>query len=105
MRFIPLILFVGYFFSITLFSHTHYINNVKVVHSHPFSSNDNHQHSQQGFQLISSLSHFYTTTFYTASTLLILKFCIEILRLIFTPNARVKQYGGITFLRPPPVVA
>ncbi|HPF00930.1 MAG: hypothetical protein AB7V36_07840 [Bacteroidales bacterium] len=55
------VLFLGYMSSATLFMHTHYINGVAVVHSHPYKSADDgssgHQHSNQGFLLIAVLSH------------------------------------------------
>lgn len=63
MKYFLLILFVGYCASITLFTHTHIVNGVTIVHSHPynpFSNNKpvNHQHSEQEFILIHLLSHF-----------------------------------------------
>ncbi len=61
-----LILFLGYFVSITSFTHRHIINGIVVVHSHPYNpfNNDkpiNHQHSQNGLVVIDLLSHFSTT--------------------------------------------
>jgi hypothetical protein len=66
MRYVLLILFLWYYVSITLFTHTHTVNGVLIVHSHlynPFSGNKpvNHQHSANGFVLIQLLSHFLTT--------------------------------------------
>lgn len=66
-RYFLLFLFLGYFGSITFFSHTHYVENgIIIVHSHPFSSGTDtnpvsHQHSANGFILIHFLSHFITT--------------------------------------------
>jgi hypothetical protein len=60
-----LILFCGYFVSITFFSHIHIVDGVPVVHSHPFRHNSsnapvNHQHSENSFILIHFISHFIT---------------------------------------------
>jgi hypothetical protein len=64
---ILLILFLGYFGSITLFSHTHHIDNGEIiVHSHPFKSFPGkepvrHSHSTNGFIQIHSIEHYNTT--------------------------------------------
>ncbi len=67
MRLFLLVLFLGYYSSITLFTHTHIVSGVAIVHSHlsnPFSSKktDNQQHSKDGFVLLQLLSHFSSTT-------------------------------------------
>lgn len=67
MRLLLLALFLGYYGSITLFTHTHIVSGVAIVHSHlsnPFSSKktDNQQHSADGFVLLQLLSHFSSTT-------------------------------------------
>jgi len=66
MRYFLLILFLGYYASISSFTHTHIVNGVAIVHSHPYNpfSKDkpvNHQHSANEFVLIHLLSHFLTT--------------------------------------------
>ena len=58
MKYFLLILFLGYFGSITLFSHTHIVDGVSITHSHPynpFSNEDpsNHAHSKAEFVHIS----------------------------------------------------
>jgi len=58
-----LILFLGYIGSITFFSHTHIVDGVTIVHSHPYKSHSgdvpvNHNHSKDGFLLIHFISHF-----------------------------------------------
>ncbi|MBU1012261.1 MAG: hypothetical protein KKG99_04595 [Bacteroidetes bacterium] len=55
------VLFIGYYASITLFTHTHIQNGVTIVHSHPFSNGTEknpvkHQHTANGFLLIQVLS-------------------------------------------------
>ena len=62
LRLLLLVLFLGYLSSATMFMHTHYINGVAVVHSHPYQSSSDgtsgHQHSNKVFLLIAVLSHF-----------------------------------------------
>jgi hypothetical protein len=58
-----LILFLGYFGSITFFPHTHIVDGVTIVHSHPYKSQPgnvpvNHNHSKNGFLLIQFISNF-----------------------------------------------
>lgn len=59
------LVFLSYYGSITLFYHTHHVENgILVVHSHPYeSSNDKeqHHHSQDEYCLIHYLSSFFST--------------------------------------------
>jgi hypothetical protein len=62
-----LILFIGYIGSITLFTHTHIVDGITVVHSHPYKSHSgnipiNHNHSKNGFILIQFISNFIAIT-------------------------------------------
>jgi hypothetical protein len=61
-----IILFCGYLGSITFFPHTHIIDGVTVVHSHPYKSNPvsnqvNHDHLKNGFLLIQFVTNFIAT--------------------------------------------
>lgn len=54
-----LVLFAGYWSSVTLFPHVHRIDGCLYVHSHPYSgtaNNPGHTHTAQQFQLIAHLS-------------------------------------------------
>lgn len=54
-----LVLFAGYWCSVTLFPHVHRIDGCVYVHSHPYSGtsgNPAHSHTAQQFQLIAHLS-------------------------------------------------
>ncbi|WP_081852490.1 hypothetical protein [Prevotella sp. 10(H)] len=57
------VLFITYACSITFFTHTHIVNGVTIVHSHPYSTDDEgkpaHEHSGAEIQLIHTLSTFY----------------------------------------------
>jgi len=60
------ILFCGYLGSITFFSHTHVVDGMTIVHSHPYKSQPgsdpvNHNHSKNGFILIQFISNFIVT--------------------------------------------
>lgn len=58
-RFFFPLLFVFYWGGITLFSHSHVVNGVIVVHSHPFKTA--HTHSANGLETIFFLTHFSTS--------------------------------------------
>ena len=60
------LLFSGYIGSITFFPHTHNVDGITIVHSHPYKSHSgnnpiNHNHSKNGFLLIQFVSSFVTT--------------------------------------------
>lgn len=76
MRLLLLMLFLGYYGSITLFTHTHIANGVTIVHSHPFNHGTDktpikHEHTANGFLLIQCLSNFLTTIFVVAYSTLV----------------------------------
>lgn len=51
------ILFIGYWCCTTLFLHEHYIDGVRIVHSHPYTGSAvSHSHSGSQLQVISFLS-------------------------------------------------
>lgn len=58
MRFFLPILFIFYFGGITLFTHTHVVNGVIIVHSHPYKAE--HTHTAQQAETIFFLSSLYT---------------------------------------------
>ncbi len=89
MRYFLLILFLGYYASIFSFTHTHIVNGIAIVHSHPYNpfSKDepvNHQHSTNGFILIHILSHFLTTVLFLVFSIGILKVALR--KCIFLKN-------------------
>ncbi len=58
--FLP-VLFVSYMAGITLFTHSHVVNGVTIVHSHPFKKGTEHKHTSHEVQLIHYLSHLILT--------------------------------------------
>lgn len=49
--FLPL-LFITYMGGISFFTHTHIVNGVTIVHSHPYNSDSDHEHSTSEIELI-----------------------------------------------------
>ena len=45
--FLP-VLFISYMAGITLFTHSHVVNGVTIVHSHPFKKGSEHSHTTVG---------------------------------------------------------
>lgn len=102
-------LFITYASCITFFTHTHIVNGVTIVHSHPYSSDDsgkpNHEHSGLEIQLIQTLS-----TFFVAGPIILIilislpdrrKTILQIRYNLSIPSFKVE---GISRLRPPPVL-
>ncbi len=80
-RYLLLFLFIGYYGSITLFFHSHIINGVTIVHSHPFNSDNgkdstNLPHSEKQLLLIQLLSVFFTTAVSITFGALIFRFLL-----------------------------
>lgn len=104
-KIVPLIIFVAYLTGISFFAHTHTVNNVAVVHSHPFSTSENHQHSTASFQLISAISHFVSCALFLG---LITRSVTAPAFSLFVSKTSSKYFLRVrfyTFLRPPPVAA
>lgn len=101
--FLP-VLFISYMAGITLFTHSHVVNGVTIVHSHPFKKGSEHSHTTVEFQLIHLLSHVLMTdsglipTFSVAALSLL---CILFVR------PQIEQFHrscpGVISLRAPPV--
>ncbi|HOG18929.1 MAG TPA: hypothetical protein PKW37_00610 [Salinivirgaceae bacterium] len=66
-----LILFLAYYSSITFFPHSHIVDGVTIVHSHPYNpfseeSPTKHNHQKSEYVLIQLLSYFVTTVSFGA---------------------------------------
>jgi len=100
--FLPL-LFIAYLGGITLFTHSHVVNGVIIVHFHPFKGE--HSHTEAQVETIFFLSSFVASSLpailFAASAFLIL------LRVLSVPAVEHVKYVrvrcGIS-LRAPPVV-
>jgi len=98
-----LTLFVGYFIGITFFPHKHIVSGKLIVHSHPFSSTENHSHSANVLLILQHLSQFKTKTLAAGIFILALsKICRMLLAFneVTYPNSTLWHFS---FLRPPPV--
>ena len=102
-----LILFLGYYVSVTFFPHVHIENGVAVVHSHPYNpfSKENptkQQHSKSEYTLIAHLDHFLTfISLSFLASITIKEFCTVLLFInesIFHAHAFLFSNG----LRAPP---
>lgn len=103
MRFFLPILFIFYFGGITLFTHTHVVNGVIIVHSHPYNSE--HTHTAQQAETIFFLSSFYTYgDIPQPLTPVLWLILLAVLTIPAVCNKPLKTtYGGI-YLRAPPAL-
>ena len=103
-----LLLFVGFYGSITLFPHIHHLGNECIVHSHPFKKDCkgkpvSHSHTKDQFRIIHLLSNF-------ISTVLIIKIAQKVIRSLINVF-KIEQYRSflkakefsIYQLRAPPI--
>jgi len=103
-----LILFLGYYSSITFFTHSHIINGVTIVHSHPFNSDkgggsSNSPHSDKSLLIIQLLSELISTIFSINFAILILRILLDKLPRISIKNGYAEPGGYCTSpLRGPP---
>ena len=62
-----LFLFIGFFVSITAFTHVHIVDGIKIVHSHPYSHDKSgkplHEHNGDSYLLITLLDNFIAAGF------------------------------------------
>jgi len=99
-----LTLFVGYFVGTSFFAHKHIVDGKIIVHSHPFSSTEQHSHSSNVLNLLQQISHFESKT--PAIALLIVA-CLKLIQVI---NNCYEQpdlnsiFHSQSYLRPPPTV-
>jgi len=97
-----LLLFVGFFVSISFFKHKHVIDGVLIVHSHPFSSTENHSHSADATNLIQQLSHFESKSAAFACLALDDNFFIRLITASTTRHQKAVGSSLSYFSRPPP---
>ncbi len=97
--FLLLILFTGYFGSITFFSHNHIVDGIQIVHSHPYKSQsgDNqtgHNHTDNSFALIYFISAFLFTISGGLASISVFRFFAETL----PPTTRMAGHNQLLFL-------
>jgi len=104
-RYFLLILFVSYAAGITLFTHSHVINGVTIVHSHPYNKDVPHSHSTVELDLLHLLNHFVSTSLVVVAItqLFIPLFSVT----LFSKPIDIRYhvpYFGLAYLRAPPVL-
>jgi len=103
-----LILFLGYYSSITFFTHSHIINGVTIVHSHPFNSDkggdsSGSPHSGKELQIIQLLSDFFTTAVSLSFAVILLRSLLYKIPIKSTEDGFIGSCGYCTYsLRAPP---
>lgn len=112
LKYFLLILFLGYYGSITFFVHVHVVNGVTIVHSHPYNifkgkkgdKSPPHHHSANSYIVIHVLSHFISTALSVAIFAEVLKLVFKILILKKENNLFSNPiFWGANGFRGPPV--
>lgn len=108
-RYFLLILFLGYYGSITLFNHAHIVNGVTIVHSHPYKhgasdKSANHNHTSKQLVLINSLSDFSLTVLFFVLALIALRLITSIFAIRLRANIYFNPFCFFNYsLRAPPL--
>ena len=108
-RILLLLLFIGYYGGITLFPHSHIVNGITIVHSHPFRSDKGGDssklpHSDKELMLIQLLSGFLTTVFAIWIFESILRLLLQKIKVYSTTDGYAESGGDCNYsLRAPPV--
>ena len=96
-----LALFLAYQAGVMMFSHTHYINGVMIVHSHP--SKDTHTHTEGQIIAIALTASFVTTE---PSLTILANVFLPVLRYLYTDRCSSLFHADSVLhirLRAPPV--
>ncbi|WP_163628620.1 hypothetical protein [Paludibacter sp. 221] len=101
-KWIPFVLFLAYYISITGFVHAHYIEGKTIIHSHPYHKSNEHQHSSGTCQLIQQISHFNATNSFFTSALTVFFLCAILSVSNKAQNISLDKYYRFLFCRPPP---
>ena len=96
------VLFTSYYAGNTLCEHVHYVDDVMVVHSHPFGGSG-HTHTSAGMQ---ALTMFNATLIYTLTEAAAMAVATKVAMVITVAVtvALVTSYKGGASLRAPPVI-
>jgi len=103
-----LILFLGYYSSITFFTHSHIINGVTIVHSHPFNTDkggdsSSSPHSGKELQIIQLLSDFFTIAVSLSFAVILFRSLLYKIPIKSNEDGHIKSCGYCTYsLRAPP---
>ncbi|MBV3833415.1 hypothetical protein NXX54_20925 [Bacteroides sp. BFG-638] len=101
--FLP-VLFISYMAGITLFTHSHVVNGVTIVHSHPFKKGSEHSHTTVEFQLLHFLNHILVTDSGLLPAFIVAVFSFLCILLARPQGMRYcRTCPGVISLRAPPV--
>lgn len=96
-------LFISYTAGITLFYHSHVINGVTIVHSHPFNKDSGHTHTSIELDIIHQLNHFVSSSpTLPAFSMLFISLFAVLLVAVPTLTNYTTPYFGIYARRGPP---
>lgn len=101
MRVFLLLLFIAYLGGLTLFTHSHVVNGVIIVHSHPFKGQ--HEHTEVQLETIFFLSSFVASSFsalLSATPIFLILLCV--LAVLATERIKSTRSCGSVRLRAPP---
>ena len=107
-RYLLLLLFLGYYSSITQFSHCHIVNGITIVHSHPYKSGNGSgsngpEHTDKELKIIQLLSDFSTTAVAITFVALAYRFLLREIHVSWTADGYRLASGHCTYsLRAPP---
>lgn len=108
LQLILFVLFIGYYGSITLFPHSHIVDGVTIVHSHPYKTDKSSvpfklPHTGKEIMLIQTLSGFVTAAFVIWFLALILKLVFQKILIPLSFVGYAEPGGYINYaLRAPP---
>jgi len=103
-----IVLFVSYYGSAVLFSHTHIINGATIVHSH-FHTDSHHDttsggHTEHCITLIAQISHFDYIDFLCKFVLIPQQITLYKSKFVEVIHWETSQYFKNTSLRAPPIL-
>ena len=96
------VLFTGYYAGNTLCEHVHYVDNVMVVHSHPFGGSG-HTHTSAGMQALTMFNAMLIYTLTEAAAMAVATTVAMVLTVAVTVSVTTSYKGSVS-LRAPPVI-
>ena len=108
LKILLLLLFLGYYGGITLFPHSHVINGITIIHSHPYKSDKSSNspalpHTGKELLVIQLLSELITTAFSLCIASLIIRTLLQEILVIPIRSGYSKPGGNrVDSLRAPP---
>ncbi len=108
LRILLVLLFLGYYGGITLFPHSHVINGITIIHSHPYKSDKGNNsptspHTGKELLVIQLLSELIATAFILCFASLIIRSSLQEIQVIPIRSGYSRPGGNrVDSLRAPP---